>query len=451
MPFINELLNFVSDVFVETGTFQGDTVHLIANNDICRPSCIISIELSEIFFINCKKRFESNQNIHIYNGNSKYDLYDRIKDVQTKITFWLDSHWSGIPNVGCAQITVCPILEELEQIKNHNLKNHTIMIDDIRLMNNSTNTCYGFPVNINQIVTKLYEINNNYIIKYFNDYTSENDILVAYIEEKQCIHKYLTKCVTNPQPPGFADFLRGTIALYNLSKEYDYKLFLDSEHPLFQFLKKNNHIILNNPYSKTEEYLPPLSYDTIYSMLNDLFKTGTSFSILTNSMYSLEYFGNISNDCAEYMRDILTPTDEVETKIKEIFSSVYNIGADSSYKVIHLRCGDEFIHDNIYNENVYNYCYYKINNIIKENNNEKYILITDSSKTANKLKIDIPELYYWDNAKIHLGDLINLQSCSILDTIVDFFIISRSNEIISNGSGFSKINSVIYNIKYTII
>jgi hypothetical protein len=31
--------------------------------------------------------------------------------------------------------------------------------------------------------------------------------------EPKCIHNYLTKCSTNPQPPGFADFLRGTIAL----------------------------------------------------------------------------------------------------------------------------------------------------------------------------------------------------------------------------------------------
>ena len=63
-------------------------------------------------------------------------------------------------------------------------------------------------------------------------------------EDKLCIHKYLTKCLTNPQPPGFADFLRGTISFYNFSKKYSYKLFLDcSEHTLFHFLKNNKNII----------------------------------------------------------------------------------------------------------------------------------------------------------------------------------------------------------------
>jgi hypothetical protein len=50
MPFTNELLYFVTDTFVETGTFQGDTIELVANNDICKPSTIISLELSDVFF-----------------------------------------------------------------------------------------------------------------------------------------------------------------------------------------------------------------------------------------------------------------------------------------------------------------------------------------------------------------------------------------------------------------
>ncbi len=29
-----------------------------------------------------------------------------------------------------------------------------------------------------------------------------------------CIHRYLTECASNPQPPGMADFIRGTIATY---------------------------------------------------------------------------------------------------------------------------------------------------------------------------------------------------------------------------------------------
>lgn len=456
MPFVPELLHLLSDVFCETGTYQGDTINLIANNDIRIPSKIISVELSDVFFNNCKKRFENNSNIFIYKGNSKYDLYDKIEDIPNKITFWLDSHWSGVQHIGCDPVTVCPILEELEQIKKHKLNTHTIMIDDIRLMNNSDSKYSGFPVTKDAILSKLYEINPNYKIQYFDDYTAEKDVLVAYVVEKKCIHKYLTTCHTNPQPPGLADFLRGTIALYIFSKTYGYELSIDGEHPLFNYLKPNKNIICNNSNYNTEEFLPPLSYADIYSKLSNIFKSERSFCVMTNSFYTLENeslsnFGVISEDCADFIKDILSPTPEVENQLKYIFNTIYKIRMNDDFKVIHLRFGDIFIHNNVYNDSLYSYYYNKILTLVNQTPDVKYILITDSSETANKLKTNIPELLYWDNTKIHMGDLKNIQSSNILDTITDFFTISRSNEIISNGSGFSMVNSVIYNIKYTYI
>ena len=72
---------------------------------------------------------------------------------------------------------------------------------------------------------------------------------------------------------------------------------------------------------------------------------------------------------------------------------------------------------------------------------------------GQKLKASINQLYYWDNNKTHLGMLEN--ELGIEDTIIDFNIISRSNEIISYshyswGSGFSKYISIIYDIKYNM-
>lgn len=455
MPFIPELLNFLNDTFVETGTFQGDTLNMISNSKFV-PSKIISLELSDVFFTRCVKRFELNPNITIYKANSKYDLYDKIKDIDNQITFWLDSHWSGTPDVGCDSETICTILEELEQIKQLSNKTHTIMIDDIRLMTNCNDKNMGFPVKLNDILEKLYQINPKYKIQYFDDYCAKNDILVAYIEnenEKYCIHKYLINCKTNPQPPGFADFLRGTIALYNFSQKYNYKLYIDGQHPLFNYLNKNKNILNKETEMDTEieEYLPPLSYDSIYEQLENKFKSGISFSALTNSFYNLhngnlENYGEITPECSRFLKDILSPTIEVENKLNHIFNDVYKINLNSQFIVIHLRFGDKFIQDNVYNDYLYNLYYNKINSFDK---NKKYILITDSKEIGTKLKLNIPELLYWDNNKIHMGTL-NKEYSYILDTMVDFFIISKSNEIFSNGSGFSTINSIIYNIKYNI-
>jgi len=333
------------------------------------------------------------------------------------------------------------------------------MIDDIRLMNLSNDRYTGFLVSLKQIIKKIYEINPNYSIKYYDDFTSKNDILVAYYEEKICIHKYLTKCNTNPQSPGLADFLRGTISLFNLSKTYNYKLLIDGNHEIFKYLKSNNTIITNNnETNNTLELLPPLSYEKIYNSLTQLFQKKQSFTILTNSFYkdsntqNLVNFGNINNECKKFMRDILQPSEELISKIYYLFESIYYLNINTQFKVIHLRCGDTFLHDKIFNNDIYNLYYKKINDIILYNSKIKFILLSDSSEIANQLKKDIPNIYYWYNSKILLGDLKNYSEQAVFDTMVDFFIMTKSNEIISiNSSGFSKIISLIYDIKYTAI
>lgn len=456
MPFVNELFNFINKVFVETGTFQGETVEKIINNSNLKLSKIISLELSDTFYENCKKKFEKFENISIVKTNSKIGLLNEIEKIDQKITFWLDSHYSCTDNVGYDPETICPVLFELDQIKNHPIKSHTIMVDDIRLMNNNktTNKNNGFPVTKEEIIFKIYDINAKYLIKYFDDYTSSKDILVAFIEdEKYCVSKYLTKCEINEQPPGIADFLRGTIALYNFSKIYHYKLYIEESHPIFEFLKPNEHFVITNPNEKVIELIPPLSYQDIYLTLENLFKQGKTFEILTNSFYdnkenNLSNFGEITEDCRNFLKNILLPTSNIENKINYLLNDLYKINLSNGFKIIHLRSGDKFLNNDYFDENIYNFFYNKITNLINQTKNVSYILLSDSSIIANKLKTHFPELHYYDSSKVHLGDLKNSSSNKIFDTLVDFFIMTKSNEIISNGSGFSTIISVIYDIKH---
>ena len=172
MPFINELLKYTNNVFIETGTYKGETLDIVLH----KYTEIHSIELSDTFYNNCKNKYMNCPTIQLHKGNSKYDLYNIIEHINTPITFWLDSHWSNVDNVGCDAETHCPILYELEQIKRHPINTHTIMIDDIRLMDNE-----HFKVTVPEIEKKLYEINPSYILTYYDDYCSHNDILVAHI------------------------------------------------------------------------------------------------------------------------------------------------------------------------------------------------------------------------------------------------------------------------------
>ena len=86
----------------------------------------------------------------------------------------------------------------------------------------------------------------------------------------------------------------------------------------------------------------------------------------------------------------------------------------------------------------------------------KFILLSDYSWIANKLKENIKEIHYWDNKKTHMGELFNIESTAIIDTLTDFFILSKSSKIFTNLindgsiSGFSRIVSIIYKIEYVL-
>jgi len=436
MPFVNELLNYSNDYFIETGTYRGDTLEIIKKN----YKNIYSVELSEVFYNNAVNRFKNDKNIKICFGNSRYDLLSIISDINSPITFWLDSHWSCVENVGCDKDVLCPVLYELDQIKQHNIKSHTIMIDDIRLMDG-----INFNVKKEEILEKLYEINPNYTIVYYDDYTAKNDVLVAYIksgEQKVCIHKYLTTCKTNMQPPGLGDFIRGSITLFDYCKKYNYKLLFDNDHLLFSFLEKNENIVNNNIANTTIELIPPINYNEMDEKLSKLFLENNNFCILTNAFYT-----NITDECKLFIRDIFKPNEIISNNINNILTHL-NVDLNKKLNIIHLRFGDKYIHDNnVYDINTYKHVEEKIRNLIYANTDEQFLLLSDSIKMSEELKLNNPSLFYFNNNKIHIGDLLYTgdKMKAFEDTITDFFIISRSDKIFSYpGSGFSSMASILF-------
>jgi hypothetical protein len=274
------------------------------------------------------------------------------------------------------------------------------------------------------------------------------------LTERICVHKYLKVCKTNPQPPGLGDFVRGTIALFNFAKIYNFKLLIDKDHPIFDFLENNDNLTTTDAH--VIEALPPSSYETIYNQLALLFITGENFSIMTNSFYTIENrrlvnFGPISLDCRLFLQKIFTPKIEVRNKVESVIKNNYGLSQNEPFTLIHLRFGDKFLHDKSYLEE-FGELELRVRYLIKFGSDRKFVLMSDSSRMAVNLKCRNPELCYWDNSKIHLGDLKNNDRDAVFETMVDFFIMSNAIEIISNGcSGFSKIVSEIFNIKYTCL
>lgn len=161
------------DVFVETGSLTGDGVLLAIEAGFKR---IISIELSDKYYNFCKNKFKDNLNVEIYKGDSCEILYDIISNIEENITFWLDGHYSAADTAFGKYES--PLIYELEQIKNHKIKNHTIIIDDMRCWSNEFKNKLGFDAN--DVVDKCKEINENYTLFYDEGYVP-NDVLICKI------------------------------------------------------------------------------------------------------------------------------------------------------------------------------------------------------------------------------------------------------------------------------
>jgi hypothetical protein len=163
------LLKYINNTFFETGTFKGDAVNTAIR---CGFKTIYSVEFHRPFYDYCVNLFKHNDIVHLYCGDSAICLWDIIKDIDEKITFWLDGHIEvGIP-FGAEPI---PILRELEQIDRHHIKEHTIMIDDRRVMG----TDVWFGITEKSVISSLLQINHSYSICYEDTCNAPNDILIA--------------------------------------------------------------------------------------------------------------------------------------------------------------------------------------------------------------------------------------------------------------------------------
>jgi len=275
----------------------------------------------------------------------------------------------------------------------------------------------------------------------------------------QCIHTYLRVCNTNPQPPGIADFIRGTICLFQECQKYKYTFLLNNSHPIFQYLRPHPQLT-SEQHSYVHEFIPGSSfylYNDIYAALVQAFDMNESFSCISNSFYTrinneMCHWGPIQNDCKQFLKDLFVPTDEMNQYIQDIFTTI-NINCGRPYRVIHLRFGDDYIHQGTFDENRLAVFCEKIQTIIMDGS--QYILLTDSVTMGSVLKEKIPSLFYYNNKKVHLGDLRTPLHISdfneldgVRDTMADFFILSKSEKIYSNGSGFSLIHSLIHDIEY---
>ncbi len=113
-------------VFIETGTYHGDTPYVLRN---CFET-LYTIELSPELFAVAKTKLQPFSNIKQLLGDSSTILGELLPTIKTPCMLWLDGHYSG--GVTAKGNKECPLLEELAHVWRHPIKQHVILLDDVR-------------------------------------------------------------------------------------------------------------------------------------------------------------------------------------------------------------------------------------------------------------------------------------------------------------------------------
>ena len=132
---------------------------------------VISIEILPKFYEECVERFKDKieeNKVHLFLGDSNERMEEMLELIKEPSLIFLDGHFNNGD----------PLWKELEILKNHPIKTHTIIVDDMP-------NYYG---NGNKVKEKLLEINPNYTLVYEDSLNSgtgkihRNHNLTAYIK-----------------------------------------------------------------------------------------------------------------------------------------------------------------------------------------------------------------------------------------------------------------------------
>lgn len=155
-----------TDIMIESGTYNGSFSDRVKTD----YKHVHTIEIVDKFYQAAVKKFKNDDNVTCHRGNSPIVLRKILAQINEPVTFWLDAHYQGgsQPND-----TKKPLLEELKAIAEHHIKDHVIMIDDVRLFH-----VYGTTTQ--EIESILKKMNPDYTIEY-HDGVQAKDVIVARI------------------------------------------------------------------------------------------------------------------------------------------------------------------------------------------------------------------------------------------------------------------------------
>lgn len=242
--------------------------------------------------------------------------------------------------------------------------------------------------------------------------------------------------------PGLGDFLRGSCALWEISKalSINFEIYLHN-HPIKHFLQLDKNLNINpksiHHFETSGLYI---SKDTILLLNYISNKNNLSINISTNIFPVMEP----DNEFKSYMKEHLKPNKRFIKKYNKIVSNV----EPKSYIILHIRSGDPVGPKKISQKN-----FEIIQSIIKENisDHDNVYIFSDNPLLKKQLaEISNYKILSIDNI-CHLSDQSDKNLQGVEGSMIEFFFMSQSKYIYQFsvyrwGSGFSDWCAKIYDI-----
>jgi hypothetical protein len=327
-------------------------------------------------------------------------------------------------------------------------------------------------LDIKEPIVKSLENSSTNIIEY-NDYNIIDFIIKNDIKIISNVYQSKYK---NGNATGIGDFIRGTYFLLDFCENYNIqpkvifnnivsKFLINSNNDKDEYNLKNINLFKNFNEKKQNIKNNSVLYPTLdnENIIKD-FVEYLKISHINNGnilIYSISYPNVIINEKNKFfIKNMLEPTDEIKNSINNYLKTL-NLNY-KQYSVFHIRSGDNFLIKN--NKNFSKRYLYKVKEIIqntimndliyKTNERPKYLIISDNNEIKLLLKKYFPQLKILITEITHLGEGINLKEIKVKNTLMDFYLLSLANKIVSitsnlHGSGFSYWCARTYDIPYT--
>lgn len=307
---------------------------------------------------------------------------------------------------------------------------------------------------LNKLKEKINVMNEKYLDSPMNLGELCKPFMKVKCPIKKIINVYQPK-YTNHSCQGIGDFLRGSFFLLQFCLDNNIEFDINfKQHNISNFITNSTPLSYKIDHNQIEYYNP----DNITSTPIRFYK---QFIEYLNKQKKEEfgcYFNNrpvfkIGDTQRDIIKNKFLPSQNILLKVS---SNLDLLGLkENEFTIIHIRSGDKQMKyntkdsENISDEGKYISFIEQYLPWIDGN----YLILSDNGDIKTFLNKKNPMYKILDSKICHCA--LNEKNNQLFDTVVDFFLMARSKNIISfaflkHGSGFSKYAAELFNIPYKV-